>query len=96
MSIKLSELKERREAIIEIAARHRAFNIAVFGSVARGESTQESDVDLLVDFLPDSTLIDEVRLEKELQEFLKVPVDLVPRQGLKQRDAHIHSESVPL
>jgi len=94
MSINLSELKAKREAIIEIAARHRAFNVAVFGSVARGENTPSSDVDILVDFLPESSLVDEFRLENELREFLKVPVDLVPREGLKDRDSHIREESI--
>jgi predicted nucleotidyltransferase len=92
----LQQLKERREAIIEIASRNRAFNVAVFGSVARGEQTAESDVDFLVDFLPGSTLVDEYRLEKQLSDYLSVSVDLVPRAGLKPRDFSILEEAIPV
>jgi predicted nucleotidyltransferase len=92
----LQQLKERREAIIEIASRNRAFNVAVFGSVARGDQTAESDVDFLVDFLPGSTLVDEYRLEKQLSDYLSVSVDLVPRAGLKPRDFSILEEAIPV
>lgn len=96
MSMNLQQLKERREAIIEIASRNRAFNVAVFGSVARGDQTAESDVDFLVDFLPGSTLVDEYRLEKQLSDYLSVSVDLVPRAGLKPRDFSILEEAIPV
>ncbi|MFM7600769.1 MAG: nucleotidyltransferase family protein [Pseudanabaena sp.] len=43
-------LKERREEILEIAAKHGAFNVRVFGSVARGEETENSDIDFLIDY----------------------------------------------
>ena len=68
----------------------------MFGSVARGEQTAESDVDLLVDFLPGSSLVDEYRLEKQLSEYLRVSIDLVPRAGLKDRDSHIRDEAILL
>jgi len=96
MSISLRELQELRDVIIDSASKHRAFNVAVFGSVARGEQRADSDVDFLVDFLPNSTLFDEVRLERELTEILKVKVDLVARAGLKDRDSHIREEAIAL
>ena len=43
-------LKEKREEILSIAAKHGAYNIRVFRSVARGEETEESDIDFLVDY----------------------------------------------
>ena len=43
-------LKEKREDILAIAALHGAFNVRVFGSVARGEETEDSDIDLLIDY----------------------------------------------
>lgn len=43
-------LEEKREEILSIAAKHGAYNIRVFGSVARGEETEESDIDFLVDY----------------------------------------------
>lgn len=46
----LDLLREKREEILQVAARHGAFNVRVFGSVARGEETPESDVDFLIDY----------------------------------------------
>lgn len=96
MSTRLEYLRANREAIRAIAARHKAFNVAVFGSVARGEDKPESDIDILVDFQPGASLVDEYRLENELREFLKSKVDLVSRGGLKARDTHIREESMAL
>jgi uncharacterized protein len=48
----IEALLQKRAQIIEIAEQHGAFNIRVFGSVARGEATQSSDIDLLVDYDP--------------------------------------------
>ncbi|MGB3298645.1 MAG: nucleotidyltransferase family protein [Phormidesmis sp.] len=46
----LDTLRERREEILQIAAKHGAFNVRVFGSVVRGEETAESDIDFLIDY----------------------------------------------
>jgi len=96
MSSRLEFLRANSEALRAIAARHKAFNIAVFGSVARGEDNPDSDIDILVDFLPGASLVDEFRLENEFREFLKTPVDLVSRGGLKPRDTHIREESMKI
>lgn len=96
MSKRLEYLRANSEAIRAIAARHKAFNVAVFGSVARGEDNANSDIDILVDFQPGASLVDEYRLENELQEFLKNRVDLISRGGLKARDVHIREESKAL
>ncbi|WP_448573712.1 nucleotidyltransferase family protein [Trichothermofontia sp.] len=48
----LETLREKREQILEIAARHGAYNVRVFGSVVRGEETPESDIDFLIDYNP--------------------------------------------
>ncbi len=56
--MKLEELKAYREEILAIAKRHHAPNIRVFGSVARGESTKDSDVDFLVDVAPEQSVLD--------------------------------------
>ena len=81
MSARLKFLRENSEAIKAIAARHKAFNVAVFGSVARGEDKPESDIDILVDFQLGASLVDEYRLENDLREFLQTKVDLVSRGG---------------
>jgi len=96
VSARLNFLLANSEAVKAIAARHKAFNVAVFGSVARGGDGPTSDIDLLVDFLPGASLVDEFRLENELHEFLKVRVDVVSRRGLKPRDSHIREESMSI
>ena len=96
MTKRMEILRSQREAIIEIAAQHKAINLAVFGSVARGEDTETSDVDILVDFLPGASLIEHFCLQEALSEFLKTPVDVISRKGLKPRDAHIREEALVL
>jgi predicted nucleotidyltransferase/DNA-binding XRE family transcriptional regulator len=73
----------RRRQIKQIAARHGADDVRVFGSVARGEDTTSSDVDLLVDLSPDVGLLGLGRLEHELSELLHATVEVVPAIDLK-------------
>lgn len=79
-------LAEKRERILEIAERHGAFNIRVFGSVARGEETPDSDIDFLIDY--DIERVSPwfpVRLVRDLEALLHYPVDVVAEDGLKAR-----------
>lgn len=76
-------LRYRRRDMTKIAAARGAHNLRVFGSVARGEDTDESDVDLLVDLDNDVSLVQLVGLRRELAELLGVDVDVVPSQALK-------------
>lgn len=71
-----------RERILEIAAKHGAHHVRVFGSVARGEATPDSDLDLLVEFEPNRSLLDHSGLKIELEEFLGRKVDIVEPQAL--------------
>jgi len=88
---------KRREEILEIAARHGARNVRIFGSVARDEADSKSDLDLLVEFLPGSTLLSQSAMTRELESFLKVKVDVVSDQGLRERiRERILAEAVPL
>ena len=81
----LDELRgENREMILAIARKHGAYNVRVFGSVARGESGRESDIDLLVDFEPKRTLLDHGKLIAELEDLLGCKVDVVPAEDLKE------------
>ena len=66
MASRLEEMRSQREAILRVVVRNKAFNVSVFGSVARGEEKPDSDIDLLVDFLPEASLIDQFRLQEEL------------------------------
>lgn len=87
----------RREEILRIAARHGARNVRIFGSVARDEADSKSDLDLLVEFLPGSTLLNQSAMTRELELFLKVKVDVVSDQGLRERiRERILAEAVPL
>src|ERR1017187_8466864 len=78
-------LMSNREQILAIAARHGARNVRVFGSVARGEDTPESDVDLLVEFEPGRGLLNHAALIEELQNLLGCKVDVASHNGLKSR-----------
>ena len=79
-------LLERRDRILEIADRHGAFNVRVFGSVARGEETPESDIDFLIDYDIDRVSPwFPVRLVRELEGLLDYRVDVVTEDGLKAR-----------
>jgi hypothetical protein len=76
-------LKEKREAILEIAARHGARNVRVFGSVARGEADEKSDIDLLVEMERGRSLLDLGGLWMDLQDLLQCKVDVATEGGLK-------------
>jgi uncharacterized protein len=75
-------LKERREAVVALAARHGARNPRIFGSAARGETGLESDIDLLVKMEEGRSLLDLSALVLELQDLLGVKVDVVSEEGL--------------
>ncbi len=75
-------LKEKREEILRIAAKHGARNVRVFGSVARGEADEQSDIDFLVEFEPGRSLLDHAALVLELEELLGRKVDVVTEGGL--------------
>ena len=92
----LAELRRRRAEILGIARKRKAHRIAVFGSVGRGEARPDSDLDLLVDFEPGTSLLDHVGLFQDLEELLGVRVEVVTRSVLKPRDDSIRAEAVEL
>jgi uncharacterized protein len=79
----LDDLRRYREAILEIARRHRARTIRVFGSLVRGELSAESDIDFLVEFEPDYKLRDLIRLVQDLQNLLGRRVDVADANNLR-------------
>ena len=90
-------LKEKRQEILRIAAKHGARNVRVFGSVARGEADAQSDIDLLVEFEPDRSLLDHAGLWLELQDLLGCKVDVVSEAGVKTRiRERVLREAVPV
>jgi predicted nucleotidyltransferase len=78
-------LQSKRQEIMQIAARHGATNVRVFGSVARGEARPDSDIDFLVNLEANRSLLDLARLLRELQTLLNRPVDVVTEAGLRPR-----------
>lgn len=89
-------LMSRRSAVIAIASRHGAHNVRVFGSVARGEHSEDSDIDLLVDFEAGVGLFRVARLIDELEELLESHVDVVSTRSLRPWDDDVLKEAMPL
>lgn len=90
-------LKEKRGDILRIAAKHGARNVRVFGSVARGEADENSDIDLLVELEIGRSLLDHAALLVELEKFLGYKVDVISDRGIKSRIRNrVLREAVPL
>ncbi len=70
-------LRLKKEEVERIARQHGARNLRVFGSVARGEATEGSDLDLLVEMEPGRSLLDLVAIKQDLEELLLCKVDVV-------------------
>lgn len=75
-------LQSHREAVRQIVLQHHARNVRVFGSVLRGEDTDGSDLDLLVEPTPETTLMDIGAIRCELRKLLGVPVDVLTPKAL--------------
>ena len=78
-------VNSKREEILRVAAGHGARDVRVFGSVARGEADEASDIDFLVEMEPGRSLLDLGGLQVELETLLGRPVDVVTVRGLKAR-----------
>ena len=90
-------LRRQRNAVIEAARSRGAFNVRLFGSVARGEDSDMSDIDLLVDLDAGVGLISLIGLERELTELLGRRVEVVPAADVKPALlANVPAEAVPL
>lgn len=74
---------DKRAEILRIMREYGAHNLRVFGSVARGEATHESDIDFLVSFDPDRSLMDHAGLQIALEELLGRRVEVASDIGLK-------------
>ena len=91
------QLQARRHELIELAQKHKAENVRVFGSVARGEANENSDVDLLVNFLPGASLFDLIDLKEDAEQLLGISVDIVSEGGISPfLEQRILSEAVDL
>lgn len=84
-NIQLGNTQVEAAKLAELCRRHHVQELAVFGSAARGEMRADSDIDLLVEFLPDAEidLVDHAGLMLDLSDLLDRKVDLVSKKGLK-------------
>ncbi len=81
--LSLHDLRTRKDEILRVAECNGAGNVRVFGSLARGETEAASDVDFLMDIEPEQSLLDIVRLKRELRELLGRPVDVAEERNLR-------------
>ncbi|MDE2353611.1 MAG: nucleotidyltransferase family protein [Betaproteobacteria bacterium] len=90
-------LELHRADIKRIVSAHRARNARVFGSVIHGEDTENSDLDILIDPTPDTTLFDIGAIRHELLQLLGVPVDVLTPKALPEKfRATVLAEAVPI
>jgi predicted nucleotidyltransferase len=90
-------LASNRDAIRRVVESHRAHNARVFGSVVHGDDTEDSDLDILVDPTPETTLFDIGAIRHELLQLLGVPVDVLTPKALPEKfRATVLAEAVPI
>lgn len=90
-----ARLREHRDEVLALVREHHASDPRVFGSVARGDDQPGSDLDLLVSFSDEASLLDEVGLRLALTDLLGVEVDVVAADTLRGKLGHrLLSEAV--
>lgn len=90
-------LKRKRQKILALARQYGAMDVRIFGSVARGEADDRSDVDFLVRMEPGRSLFDMGGLLMDLESLLDRSVDVVTENGLRDRiRKRVLREAVPL
>jgi uncharacterized protein len=93
----IKALRDKRDLILKLATQHGAYNIRIFGSVARGDFNESSDIDFLVELEPGRSLFDLGGLLMDLQDLLNRKVDIGTTKMLKEsiRD-QVLKEAIPL
>jgi hypothetical protein len=95
--ITAEDIRKRRDEINRLAARYGAHDVRIFGSVARGDATETSDLDLVVRFEPGRSLLDHGGLLMDLQELLGIKVDVIDEDGMRPRMRElVVREALPL
>ncbi len=92
----LAALRERRDEILDIVASRGGSNVRVFGSVARGDSSVDSDVDVLIDVPAGTGLITIEQIANALDAVVPWRVDVMTSGAARRRMAHVLHEAVPL
>jgi uncharacterized protein len=95
--VAMNDILRQRSDVLQIAARHGAHGVRVFGSVVRGEASEQSDVDFLVRLDAGRSLLDHIALIQDLEDLLGCRVDVVTERTLHRlvRD-RVLAEAVPL
>jgi uncharacterized protein len=94
---RIQQIRTKRAIILQLATRYGIRRVRLFGSVARGEDSAESDVDVLVDFEPGRSLLDQVGFEQDMADLLGCRVDVVVEGGISPYlEDRILQEAVPL
>ena len=75
-------LSTKRDEILRIASAHGARNLRLFGSVSRGQATEKSDIDLLINLEADRTLLDIIAIKQDLEDLLGCDVDVVTEDAV--------------
>ena len=95
--ITADDIRKRRDEINRLAARYGAHHVRIFGSVARGDATDASDLDLIVRFEPGRSLLDHGGLLMDLRDLLGFKVDVISEGALTGRFGEmVRKEAVPL
>ncbi len=90
-------LQANRAAIRSVVAAHRARNARVFGSVLHGLDTEQSDLDIVIDPTPQTTLMDVATIQVKLEQLLGVPVDVLTPRALPEKFRHlVLAEAMPV
>jgi len=90
-------LQTNRAAIRTVVERHRASNARVFGSVIHGDDHEGSDLDILIDPTPNTTLMDVAKIQVELETLLGVSVDVLTPKSLPDKFRNsVLAEAVPV
>ena len=82
--VTLNDIKAKRKDILRIANSHGADNLRIFGSFATGQIREDSDLDLLVNMNPGTSLIDRIAIMQELEDLLHIKVDVVNEKALNE------------
>jgi predicted nucleotidyltransferase len=90
-------LQSHRSAIRSVVELHHACNARVFGSVAHGNDVEGSDLDILIDTTPETSLMDVVTIQVKLEKLLGISVDVLTPKGLPEKFRNIVlAEAVPI
>ena len=91
------DIRLKRNAILDIASRYGAHDVRIFGSVARGDATEDSDLDLIVRFDRGRSLLDHGGLVMDLRELLGIRVDVIDEEAMRERFRNqALKEAIPL